>query len=164
MSSLLSFRGACLLGLAACAGLLGYALYAQYALFEIPCPLCVLQRIGFVVMGVFFLLGGLHAPRRGGRWVYAAGVLLGAAFGIAVACRHLWIQSLPPDRVPACGPGLGYLLDTFPLADVLKKVFSGSGECAQVVRVLGLPMPAWTLIWYLLLAAWVIRAAARRRG
>ena len=158
-----SFRPAYLLGFLVCIALLAYALYAQYALGMIPCPLCIFQRIAFMVMAVFFLLGGLHAPRGGGRWVYAILVLLGALAGIAVAGRHLWIQTLPADQVPACGPGLGYMLETFPFAKVLKMGFTGSGECAKGEPVLGLPMPAWTLIWYVLLALWAVAAAARRR-
>jgi disulfide bond formation protein DsbB len=128
----------------------------------IPCPLCIFQRIGFLVMAVFFLVGAVHAPRAGGRWTYTAGALLGALFGGVVAGRHLWIQSLPADRVPSCGPDLGYMMDTFPFAKVLKMVFTGSGECAKVEPVLGLPMPAWTLLWFVLLAAWAVMAARRR--
>lgn len=157
-----SYRSSYLAGLVACLALLGYALYAEHVLAMIPCPLCIFQRIGFLVMAVFFLLGALHAPRAGGRWVYAGGVLLGALFGGIVAGRHLWIQSLPADRVPSCGPDLGYMMDTFPFAKVLKMVFTGSGECAKVEPVLGLPMPAWTLLWFVLLAVWAVLAARRR--
>ncbi len=166
MSKLVSvpYRPAYLLGFAICAALLGYALYAEHVLGMVPCPLCVFQRIAFLFMALWFLIGGLHAPRGNGRWVYAALVLLGALGGIAVAGRHLWIQSLPADQVPSCGPGLGYMLDTFPFARVLKMVFTGSGECAKVEPVLGLPMPAWTLIWFVLLALWALRAALRKRA
>ena len=78
------------------------------------------------------------------------------------AARHLWIQSLPSDQVPSCGPDLGYMMGTFPLAKVLKLVFTGSGECAKVEPILGLPMPAWTLLWFVLLAVWAVLAARRR--
>lgn len=158
-----SYRSAYLLGFLICIALLGYALYAQYVLDMIPCPLCIFQRIAFLFMAVFFLLGGLHAPRGSGRWVYTVLVLAGALGGIAVAGRHLWIQTLPADQVPACGPGLGYMFDTFPFAKVLKLVFTGSGECAKVESVLGLPMPAWSLIWFVLLAVWAVVAAIRSR-
>lgn len=157
-----SYRSVALAGFLICACLLGYALYAEHVLAMIPCPLCIFQRIGFMVMGVFFLLAAVHAPRGGGRWVYTGGVLLGAAFGIAVAARHLWIQSLPADEVPQCGGDLSYMLDTFPFAKVLKLVFTGSGECAKAQPVLGLPMPAWTLLWFVLLAAWTVLATRRR--
>lgn len=156
-----SYRTSYLLGFVVCFGLLGFALYAQYQLGMAPCPLCVLQRVAFLSMAVFFLIGGIHAPRGHGRWAYAGLVLVGAIGGLITAGRHLWLQSLPPDQVPSCGPGIGYLFDAFPLATMLHKVFSGSGECAQVQPILGLPMPAWTLIWFMVLGALAIVAALR---
>ena len=157
-----SFRTGFLLGFAACFGLLAFALYAQYQLGMSPCPLCVLQRIAFLFMGLVFLLGGIHAPPARGRWAYAGLVVIGALCGIVTAGRHLWIQSLPPDLVPSCGPGIGYLFDAFPFATMLHKVFTGSGECAAVEPILGLPMPAWSLIWFVALGALAIVAARRR--
>ncbi len=160
-----SYRVSFLAGFAVCAALLGFALYAEHVLGMQPCPLCIFQRIAFMVMGVFFLLGAIHAPRgKGGRWIYTGGVMLGALGGIFTAGRHLWIQSLPADQVPACGPNLAYMMDAFPLAKVLKMVFTGSGECAKVEPILGLPMPAWTLFWFLVLAALALRVATRRVG
>jgi disulfide bond formation protein DsbB len=158
-----SYRVSFLAGFLVCAGLLAFALYAEYGLGMVPCPLCVFQRIAFLAMGLFFLLGGLHAPRgRKGRWTYATLVLLSALGGLITAGRHLWLQTLPPDQVPSCGPGIGYLFDAFPLGKMLKLVFTGSGECAKVEPILGLPMPAWSLLWFVLLAALAI--AASRRG
>lgn len=158
-----SFRVSFLAGFLACAALLGYALYVQFDLGLEPCPLCIFQRIAFGFMALWFLVGGLHAPRGGGRWVYAVLVLLGALAGVAIAARHLWLQSLPPDQVPSCGPGLAYMLDAFPLSKTVRMVFTGSGECAQINwRFLGLTMPFWTLVWYVLLGAWALHAARRR--
>ena len=73
----------------------------------------------------------------------------------------MWLQTLPPDQVPSCGPGLGYMLDAFPFAKMLKLVFTGSGECAKVEPILGLPMPAWSLLWFVLLAGLAIVATRR---
>lgn len=159
-----SYRTVFLAGFLICLALLGFALYAQYVLAMIPCPLCIFQRIGFMVMGVFFLLGAIHAPRGRARWVYSVGVLIGALWGIAVAGRHLWIQSLPADEVPSCGGDLSYLLSAFPFGKVLKLVFTGSGECAKIEPILGLPMPAWTLLWFIALGAWAVWATLRRRA
>jgi len=160
-----SYRVSYLAGFLICAALLGFALFAEYRWNMVPCPLCIFQRIGFLVMAVFFLLGALHAPRGGTRWIYAGGALLGALFGIAVAGRHLWIQSLPADQVPSCGPPLDYMFSAFPFAKVLQMVFTGSGECAKVAPILGVPMPAWTLLWFVLLGALALVASVRsRRG
>ena len=157
-----SYRVGFFVGFLICAGLLGFALFAEYHWGMFPCPLCIFQRVAFIVMALFFLLGALHAPRGSARWVYAGGTLLGALFGIAVAARHLWIQSLPADQIPSCGPPLDYLFSAFPFAKVLQLVFTGSGECAKVEPILGLPMPAWSLLWFIALAVLAIVAARRR--
>lgn len=136
-----------LVGFLACAAMMAYALYAQYQLLLDPCPLCLLQRAAVIGMGVLFLLAALHNSAGGGRRVYAVLLGLFAIGGVFVAGWHVWLQSLPPDQVPSCGPGLGYMLENFPLGDALRMVFSGSGECATVDwSFLGLSMPAWVLI------------------
>ena len=148
-------RPAYLLAFTVCAALIGYALYVQYVQLLEPCPLCMLQRVGVIGSGVVMLLAGLHKPGRRGAIVYALLNLLVAGFGAAIAVRHLWIQSLPPDQVPLCGPGLSYMLDTMPLGDALLKVLHGSGECADKSwQFLGLTMPGWTLIFFIGLIAW----------
>jgi protein dithiol:quinone oxidoreductase len=136
-----------LIGLVACIALMGYALYAQYVLGLEPCPLCIFQRVAVIGLGVVFLLAALHGPGATGRRLYAVLLAIAAAAGAGVSGRHLWLQSLPPEQVPSCGPGLDYMLESFPLGETLKTVLSGSGECAQVDwRFLGLAMPGWVLI------------------
>jgi disulfide bond formation protein DsbB len=136
-----------LLGFLCCAGLLGYAWYAQGVLRVEPCPLCIFQRIGVASMGLVFLLAWLQAPRAWGARVYGALVALAALATMAVAARHVWIQHLPEGAVPACGAGLKFLLEEFPLAEVVRKVLSGSGECHEVNwTFLSLAMPTWVLL------------------
>lgn len=150
-----SYRITCAAGLFACIGLMAYALYAQHVLGLEPCPLCIFQRVAVIATGVVFLAGFLHAPRGSGRWFYAGLAALSASVGAGIAARHVWLQSLPPEDVPACGPGLDYMLEAFPLRQVLQRVFSGSGECAEIDwTFLGLSMPVWTLLCFLALAAW----------
>lgn len=150
-------------GFLACTGLMLYALYAQYFLELAPCPLCVFQRIAVIAMGLVFLAAALHNPGRLGAGCYALLTTAAAAGGIAVAGRHVWLQSLPPDKVPACGPGLDFMLDSFPLAEVLQMVFSGSGECAEVDwSLFGLSMPAWVLIAVSILGIYGVAANLRR--
>ncbi|WP_426687295.1 disulfide bond formation protein B [Rhodanobacter ginsengiterrae] len=157
-----SYRVTFLVGFLICTALLAFALYAEYGLGMTPCPLCIFQRIAFLVMALFFLLGAIHAPQGKGRRVYTGLVLAGAVGGIITAGRHLWLQSLPADQVPSCGPGLGYMLDAFPFAKMLKLVFTGSGECAKVEPILGLPMPLWSLLWFVVLAVLAVLATRRR--
>ncbi len=137
----------------ACAALLGYVLYVQHVLFLDPCPLCIFQRIAFIWIGAVALLAFIHNPASKGYWVYSGLVLLGALVGSAIAGRHVWLQSLPPNQVPDCGMGLNYMLETMPFFAVLSEVLYGSGECADIDwAFLGLSMPSWSLLWYIGLA------------
>lgn len=134
-------------GFLACSAMMAYALYAEHVLLLEPCPLCVFQRIAVISLGMIFLIATLHNPSAGGRRVYALLILLAAGAGAGVAGRHVWLQNLPPDQVPSCGPGFDYILDSFPLAEALNMIFTGSGECASIDwNFLGLTMPAWVLI------------------
>ena len=138
-----------LLGFATCAGLISFALYAQYQLFLDPCPLCVFQRMAVIGIGLLCLIAALHDPDLWGGRIYALLIGLVAAAGAAVAGRHVWLQNLPADEVPTCGPGFNYIIESFPLGEALAMIFQGSGECAQVHwQFMGLSMPAWMLVWF----------------
>ena len=160
-----SFRASFLLGFLACAGLIGFALFSQFQWGLEPCPLCIFQRVAFAALGAVFLLGALHAPRgRAGRVGWGVLALLAALVGTLVAGNHVRLQMLPADQVPACGPGLDYMMEMLPVTGVIQKVMTGSGECADVDwAFLGLSMPAWSLVWFLLLGGWAAWAAFRRR-
>jgi len=137
------------LGFAVCEGLMASALYLQYGEGLEPCPLCVFQRICVIAMGLVFLIAGIQNPRRTGATVYAVLLLLIGGVGVALAARQVWLQSLPKDQVPACGMGLNYMVDTLPFTDVLRKVFEGSGECAEKGwELLHLTIPGWTLVFF----------------
>lgn len=140
--------------------MIGGGLYFQYVLYLDPCPLCIFQRVGYAAIGVACLAGALHNPGPTGRRVYAGLGILGALYGIGIAARHLWLQSLPPSEVPECGPGLDYMLDVLPFTEVLAKVFHGSGECAEVLwRFMGLSIPGWSLVAFsafLLAGLWLM--------
>lgn len=132
-----------------CTGMMAVALFFEHYMALEPCPLCILQRVMVICAGLFALIAALHNPRALGIRVYGALVILASALGSGVAIRQLWLQSLPEDQVPACGPGLDYLLDVFPLTEVLSKVLSGDGSCAEVVwSLLGISIPGWTLLGF----------------
>ena len=130
---------------------MGYALFfLQQSMGLSPCPLCIFQRIGLMVMGGFALVAAIFNPKskliRFGLWL---GSLVGIGWATGVAARHVWLQHLPADQVPACGPGLDYWLDTLPMQQVLKQVFAGSGECATIDwTFLGLSIPEQSLIFF----------------
>jgi disulfide bond formation protein DsbB len=153
------------LGFCACAGLLGYAYFAQYHLHLEPCPLCILQRIGVFLTGIVFLVAALHGAHRSGagRRYYAVIVLVPVLATAAVSIRQLYIQSLPPDSVPSCGASVAIMLKFMSVTEVLTKILQGSGECAKIDwQLFGLAMPAWVLIAVAGLGAWGVWANGRR--
>ena len=160
------FRSQFLFGFIASSGLLAYAVFAQYGqLFE-PCPLCIFQRVAMAATALVALIGALHSPcSAAGRRSYGLLAFLAAGAGAAIAGRHVWLQHLPPDQVPACGPGLSYMVESMPsYLDVVKKVLQGSGECAKVDWTLaGFSMPEWTLLCFVLLAIGALVAGFRKR-
>ena len=157
MLSAISRRSGNALGFLACAGLMGYALYAQYVLGLQPCPLCIFQRIATIVTGILFLIAAIHNPRGTGARVYGALITLAALGGMLISARHVWIQAQPPGTVAACGADLNYLMEIMPVTDVISKVLTGSGECGTVDwRLLGLSMPWLVAISLAVLGTWAL--------
>lgn len=113
--------------------------------------MCVFQRIAMISLGMVWLTACVHNPANAVmRGFYAAAGALAAAVGAAIAGRHVWLQGLPEDQVPACGPSLDYLLDIAPWQEVVATVLRGDGNCAIIeASFLGLSIPAWTLITFL---------------
>ena len=153
------------IGALVCIGLLGFAYYLQYVQGLEPCPLCMVQRGFFYAVMVLFILAAIHGPRSWGALVYATLITLFALGGAAAASRQVWLQHLPPDKVPQCGPDLFFMLENFPLSRTWEKLFYGTGECAKVDwKFLGLSIAGWSLVWFIALAiyAWVAARQSRR--
>ena len=151
-------------GFLVCAGLLAFALYLQFQLHEDPCPLCIFQRVAVAVLGAAFLLAALHNPGRIGAVLYGLLQCAVATIGAGIAARHVWIQHLPPDKVPDCGPGLGYMLESFPLGQTLRMVLQGSGECAaKGWQFLGMTIPEWTLLFFVAMGIGALAQLWNRR-
>lgn len=141
------------LGFIACFLMLVTGAYFQFVEELEPCPLCISQRIAILVTGIIFLVAAIHNPKRCGLKTYSILATLTALIGAGISIRHVWIQNLPPDEVPECGPGLEYVFENFPLIDSIKLMLNGTGECAEVLwTFLGISIPGWTLVAFLGLA------------
>jgi disulfide bond formation protein DsbB len=153
------------LAAAACALLLAFGYYLQYARGLEPCPLCLVQRGFFYAVMAVCVAAALHGPRRRGTTtLYALLMLLFAAGGAAAAGRQVWLQHLPPDKVPQCGPDLFFMLDNFPLSRTLKTLISGTGECAVVDwTFLGLSIAEWSLAWFVAFCLYALWLAIKAR-
>lgn len=161
----LSRRWLYLMGAVIVTILFGSALYLQHVLRQDPCPLCMIQRVIFIAIGVLFLIAALHNAGRIGRWIYSSLIALTALSGVAVASRHIWIQHLPKDQVPACGPGLDFMLKNFPMSEVWQELMHGSGECAaKGWTFLTLGIPEWSLLWYVLLGVFAVLIALKKQA
>jgi disulfide bond formation protein DsbB len=147
-----------------CFAMLAYALYAQYSLGLDPCPLCIFQRVTIFALGVVFLAAALLHPRGAARYLYAALIGIAALATIALAARHLYIQSQPPGTVASCGAPLGVMLKYSPLTEVVRKVLTGGGECSEVNwKFASLAMPAWVLFAAVLLGGAGVFANSRQQ-
>jgi len=132
--------------------------------------MCIIQRYAFVACSLIALAAGLHNPAGWGSRIYAGVMLLTALGGGSVAARQSWLQRNPP-AVPACGPDMEFMLDSFPLTQALPMIFKGTGDCAEIKWVfLGLSIPDWALLCFLAIAAvsiWLVsrpKKAARTGG
>lgn len=143
-------------GFAGCCGMLATGAYLQFVVGLEPCPLCISQRLAILATGLVFLAAAIH--NRGHHFYAVIGTVM-ALIGASISTRHVWLQHLPPDQVPECGPGLEYVFKNFPLSDTIKMMLTGTGECAKVdATFLGLSLPAWTLVAFLMLAGYSLLA------
>ncbi len=144
------FRLITLLPFLTCTGLLAYALYVEHVMYLMPCNLCILQRVVFVVIGVLFLLGSFKPVIHWGRKLLGVLLLVATGTGIGIAGRHVWLQNLPPEQVPDCGPSLQMMLENSSVWSAVSSVLSASGSCAEIQwQFIGLSMPTWTLICFI---------------
>ena len=148
-----------------CAALVLTAIfYFQEELGLEPCPMCILSRYTFILVGAVSLVAAIHGPRGWGLKVYAVIVALLSATGLGISLRHSYLQHFPP-KMETCGSDLGFLVGNFPLTQALPKIFAGTGSCSSIDwRFVGLTIPEWTLVWFVIfiaVAAWAIVATRR---
>ena len=135
---------------AICIGLLIFGLYLEHVQGLEACPLCIFQRIAYTAIIFITLIGAIHNPRNLLQNIYKLLMVISAITGAAIAGRQIWLQHLPPELVPECGPGLDYMFNVFPFGEALKMIFTGSGECAEVKwRFIGLSIAEWSLIMFI---------------
>jgi len=132
--------------------LLVAAFYLEYVEGLEPCPLCMLQRIVFFFVAILCLVSVLKRSSNCSK-KYAYGIIALAIIGACLSVRHLYLQSLPYEELPPCLPGLTYMIDTFPLLDIMQAMVMGTGECGDILwTFLGLSIPGWTLVAFVSIA------------
>jgi len=138
-----------------CVATIGIVLYMEHVMFLQPCGLCISQRVFVIFCGLVCLASAIHNPGAQGQKLYAFGAASMCVFGSYFSIRQIWLQHLPEDQVPACGPGLTYIYENFPFMETLNFLLKGDGNCAEVkYRFLGLlSIPEMALVAFVFLFA-----------
>lgn len=146
-----------------CAGIIAIALYLEHVVGLVPCPLCYVQRVAVILFGAVCLLAALHNPARLGQRIYATLSVIAVGLGIAAAGRQIWLQGLPEDELPACLPSLDYMLEAFPIQDVISKMLHGTADCAEVTwTLLGLNLAEFSLIGFIMMLVFSLFVMLRK--
>jgi disulfide bond formation protein DsbB len=140
-------------GFITCVALLAAAYYFEFALEMEPCPLCIMQRVAILMVALGCLVSFFLTERPIALFITSGWTLLSSFFGIYLTHHHNWLQNLPADQVPSCGPSLEYMLDAFPIMEVVTVLLRGNGNCAEVSwSFAGLSMPGLLMIFFIVFA------------
>lgn len=145
--------------------LIGTTLYLQKYSGFVPCPLCILQRIVFAMLGVIFFFGALAAAKKVKQLFIGIAASLVSLLGIVLSGRQVWLQHLPPNENVDCGASLQYLLHVLPWDEVLKKIFQGTAECTlKGSEFFHLSLAEWSLICFILFLILSLAQTSRSWG
>ncbi len=160
-----STRQLFLLALLGCVGLLAVALYLEHVVGLIPCPLCHVQRVAVLMFALVCLLATVHNPARCGQRIYAVLAALAASFGIATAGRQIWLQGLPKDQLPACLPPFEFMLEAFPIQEIIAKMLHGTADCAEINWTLfGFSIAELSMVSFIVMLVFSLLIALRKRA
>lgn len=132
------------------------SLLLQYALGLEPCPLCIMQRLSVLLVALCLSMWCWRAYHgKGYRQTFWAGASLSlACCGLYFSLRQVWLQSLPPEQVPACMPSLSVMLDFLPWQTIAKTLLFGAGDCAQQgFLIAGWSLAAWSSLYFVVVLA-----------
>jgi protein dithiol:quinone oxidoreductase len=130
--------------------LVGISFIVKYGFGYEPCPLCIVQRTLYLLLGLVGLGATFLARSRRGYAVFGALALCLAIIGLGVAAYHVHLQAFSPPLTTSCGPGAEYLLDSMPLTEAFPLFFRADGDCTDSsFRILGLTMPQLSVMAFL---------------
>ena len=135
---------------ASCLSLLAYGYYLEFFEDLLPCPMCIFQRLGYMAITLVSLIAVIQAPQRTGGITYGVVVIIFSTIGASIAGRQTWLQHIPPELVPECGPGLEFMLEMYPLLETIERALLGTGDCAEVSwTFIGMSIAEWSLICFI---------------
>jgi disulfide bond formation protein DsbB len=129
--------------------------------------MCILQRYAFILIGLFAFVSALTRRQRLISTIMSILIFIFSAVGLGVSGRHVWLEHNPP-KIFDCGADLGFMVDTFPLAEALPMIFRGAGDCSVVLwRFLSFSIAEWALALFLLILlteVWVVKTLIRKQA
>ena len=152
MQNFLTFKKINLLGALLSFLLVGLALTIQMKFNLEPCPLCVSQRIVFILIGLLFLVFSFLNPTRLIKFIHFASLSVVNIVGMVFAIKHILIQGKWITVPAECGIDLDYMFENFPIREAFSLLFKGTGDCSEIDWLfLGLSLPQLALIAYIML-------------
>lgn len=134
--------------------------FFEYVVKLTPCALRVVQRllIACLMINALWVIWRVRRDMRIRGLQVVAGIF--TMLGLLVAWRHIWLQQHAELMAnAACLPDIRFMLKMMPLPEVVMRLFShGGAECSKIKwQFLGLTMPGWVAISYIIYAAQVIK-------
>ncbi|WP_353431824.1 disulfide bond formation protein B [Polynucleobacter sp. MWH-UH23A] len=143
-------------------GLVTFAVILQQTGYQgvsfLPCPLCILQRVGFLGVAIFcFLAPGFNRLSK----FFHGLATISAAYGFSVAGHQVWLLSHPST---SCGiDPLEVWINQFQLSQSIPWLFKADGLCAaKLPPILGLQVPEWSAFWFLVLFVVLLLTLVRK--
>ena len=143
-----------------CLGAVGIAVALQYGMDMQPCPWCILQRVIFLGIAVFALLGLLWRGAAG-QWIASLGALALALSGVAAASWQHFVAA----SSASCDLTLAdRIMAATGLDGRWPEVFMATASCADAkVNLFGLPYEFWSLGLFGLIAVVALTVLRRPR-
>lgn len=140
----------------------GGVIFSQF-LNLAACPLCILQRMVYLSLGLLAVPGLLVAKLPWGRRLVALAMAIGAGTGVFIAGYQVWIQRFSPSTT--CGGVMTWWEELVDWAgEQVPLLFQASGLCSDPAWTLfGLSIADWSLGFFTLLLLLSLHTLFRRR-
>ncbi len=145
----ITLRKLSILGFLICLSALAGAIFLEEQYLASPCPLCMLQRMVYVLLGITFVFGIIFRLQSILKYFYTGIIFLISLLGFSIAAYQFWLQYFAPPQRISCTASLQRLIETYPFLDALKMAFTNSPECARVdFTIFTISIAGWSVIFF----------------
>lgn len=158
MNYVTSFKQANILGAIIAFVMIISALAIQLTFNLEPCPLCITQRIIFIVIGALFILFALLPSNNPYiKLSHLISIIAAGLVGVIFSIRHIMIQAKIIEIPAECGIDLDYMFENFPLTEAVNLLFKGTGDCSEIDwTFFGITLPQMALLGYIFFITYTI--------